>query len=92
MNSKEKNLLDLKHSLYQTKAALFFSMGLGSAIALFFGIRQLTDDIIFPILISAICLIIFVSIAIKNFAKCNKIQKRIEIFIRLEKQKLMDRT
>ncbi len=78
MNSKEKNLLDLKHSLYTTKASLFFSIGVGGAIAIFFGVRQLINDTSLPLLIGNIWLIIFVWVAISHFARCENIQKELE--------------
>ena len=37
MNSTVKNLLDLKHSIYQTKGALFFGIGIGGWTAISFG-------------------------------------------------------
>ena len=60
MNSSEKNLLDLKHSLYSTKAALFFSIDFGGFIALLFGLMQLTDDLLISLLTSVTWLNIFV--------------------------------
>ena len=78
MNSKEKNLLDLKHSLYSTKASLFFSIGVGGAIAIFFGIKQLIQDTMLSLLVANIWFIIFGWVAIIYFYRCNKIQKEIE--------------
>ena len=79
MNSKQKNLLDLRHSFYSTKASLFFSIGVGGFIALFFGIKQLIQQNIgLSFLIADIWLIIFVWIAIKNFNECEKIQRKIK--------------
>ncbi|MEK6820283.1 MAG: hypothetical protein AABX71_01065 [Nanoarchaeota archaeon] len=78
MNSKQKNLLDLKHSLYSTKASLFFSIGVGGAIALFFGIKQLIEEAALPILVANIWFIIFVWVSIIHFNKCEKIQKKIK--------------
>ena len=78
MNYKEKNLLDLKHSLNSTKASIFFSIGVGGGIAIFFGIKQLVTDIMIPLLIADIWLIIFVLVAIIHFARCDNIQKELE--------------
>ena len=78
MEHEKKNLLDLKHSLYTTKASLFFSIGVGGAIAIFFGLWQLTSDNFLSLLISNIWLIIFVWIAINHFSKCVNIQKELE--------------
>jgi len=77
MNSSEKNLLDLKHSLYSTKAALFFSIGFGGFLAILFGLIQLTNDILISTLSSLIWLNVFVWIAIKYFVECSKIQEKI---------------
>lgn len=77
MNFKEKNLLDLRHSLHSTKASLFFSIGAGGGIALFFGISQLTKEMIVPLLTANIWLIIFVWVSIIHFNECSKIQKEI---------------
>tara|TARA_Y100000310_G_C20478914_1_gene713751 strand:+ start:508 stop:765 length:258 start_codon:yes stop_codon:yes gene_type:complete len=78
MNSEEKNLLDLKHSLYSTKASLFFSIGVGGAIALFFGIKQLVNDTIGPLLTADIWLVVFVWLSIIHFSRCVNIQKEIK--------------
>ena len=85
MDSKEKNLLDLKHSLNSTKASLFFSIGAGGAIALFFGIRQLVENVVLPVLIADIWLIIFVWVSITYFSKCEKIQKEIKNSLKTRK-------
>lgn len=78
MKAKEKNLLDLQHSLYSTKASVFFSIGIGGAIALFFGIKEMAQEgIVIPILISLIWLIIFAWFAIAYFNECNKIHRKI---------------
>jgi len=86
MNNKEKNLLDLKHSLYITKASLFFSIGVGGAIALFFGLKELIKDWILPILIADIWLIVFVWISIIHFSRCDNIQKELEEYLKKNKK------
>ena len=85
MDSIEKNLLDLQHSLYSTKASLFFSIGVGGAIAIFFGIREMSIKMI-NVLIPLIWLIPFVWLAINYFVRCSGIQKEIENFIKLGKK------
>jgi len=77
MNNKEKNLLDLRHSLYITKASLFFSIGVGGAIALFFGLQQLINDILLSLFVGNIWFIIFVWLSIIHFSRCEKLQKEI---------------
>ena len=78
MNSQEKNLLDLKHSLYVTKASLFFGIGVGGAIALFFGLKKLNDNFFLSFLVGNVWLIIFVWISIIHFSRCGNIQKELE--------------
>ena len=78
MNSEEKNLLDLKHSLYSTKGALFFSIGIGGAIAIFFGLWQLIEDTKLPILIAEVWIVILGWMSIKYFNRCSEIQIKIE--------------
>ena len=77
MNSLEKNLLDLKHSLSSTKASLFFSIGVGGFLAILFGLLQLKASTLMSILISIIWLDIFVWISIKYFIECGNIQNII---------------
>ncbi len=83
MNSLEKNLLDLKHSLSSTKASLFFSIGVGGFLAILFGLLQLKTDTLTSILVSAVWLDIFVWISIKYFIRCSKIQEEINNKIRI---------
>ena len=78
MNSLEKNLLDLRHSLSSTKASLLFSIGVGCSIALFFRLLQVIDNKLIIFLVSYFWLVILVSISLKHFFQCTKIQKRIE--------------
>lgn len=78
MNSKEKNLLDLKHSLSQTKGALFLSIGIGSGIAIFFGGRQIGITTINSFVTSLLFSLGFVYTSIKHFIRCNDIQDKIE--------------
>ena len=77
MDSLKKNLLDLRHSLSSTKAAIFFSVGFGGFLALLFGLIQLTNEILISFLVSITWLNLFSWIAIKHFAECEKIQKEI---------------
>lgn len=77
MNSLEKNLLDLQHSLSLIKASLFFSIGVGGFLAILFGFLQLGINALWSVLISIIWLDIFVWISINHFIKCSKIQDKI---------------
>ena len=78
MNHLEKNLLDLRHSLSTTKASLFFGIGFGGALALFFGFMQLIEDTFTALLIAEVWLIIFVWRGINYFVECGKIQDEIK--------------
>lgn len=85
MNSEKKNLLDLQHSLSQTKGALFLSIGIGSWIAIFFGGKQVGIATITSFIIAGLFSVPFIFRAIKHFTKCNKIQKKIWEFIQRTK-------
>lgn len=82
MNSKEKNLLDLKHSLSLTKGALFLSIGIGSSIAIFFGAKQLELSFTNSFIVSTFFLLPFITQSIKHFIICNEIQDSIKSSIR----------
>lgn len=78
MKELEKNLLDLRHSLYQSKAVLFFAVGLGSEISIFFGSLQLEIDAITSSILALMFTILFLNQSFKNFNECYKIQEKIE--------------
>jgi len=78
MKSKEKNILDLQHSLSQTKGALFLSIGIGGGIALFFGGKQMNITSINSFVIALLFSLPFIYQSIKHFTNCNKIQENIK--------------
>lgn len=77
MNRYEKNLLDLKHSFYQSKATLFFAVGLGSGISIFFSSLQLEIDSLTSFILALMVTILFLKKSFENFNECYKIQGKI---------------
>ena len=47
MDELEKNLLDLKHSLFSTKGSILFTIGIAGGLSILFGQRILLPPIIF---------------------------------------------
>jgi len=82
MDFLHKNLLDLQHSLFSTKGAILFTLGIGGAISIISLLNQIdfqnSIPQLIPIVIGIIWFAIFGSLAIKQFSECNKIQKRIK--------------
>lgn len=78
MNLKKKNLLDLQHSLAQTKGALFLSIGIGGGIAVFFGGEQIGISTINSFIIALLFSSPFVFRSTKLFNKCSIIQEKIK--------------
>lgn len=81
MDALAKNVFDLRHSLNLTKGSMFLSVGIGGAIAIFFGLREviINEQLFYmSFLLSFIWLMIFGWVAILHFERCNKIQKIIE--------------
>ncbi len=78
MNLKKKNLLDLQHSLDQTKGALFLSVGIGGGIAVFFGGIQLEIAAINSFVIALLFSLPFIFQSIKHFDNCSAIQEKIK--------------
>lgn len=78
MNVKEKNLLDLKHSLSLTKGALFLSIGIGSGIAILLGTKQIGISMIYSLILSIFFASIFIYSSIIHFTKCSNIQNKIK--------------
>jgi len=76
MDILEKNLLDLQHSLFSTKGAILFTIGIGGAISIISLLNNFAEDP-FPLLLGLIWFIIFGAISIIQFYKCNKIQNRV---------------
>ncbi|MAH47612.1 hypothetical protein CMI37_17465 [Candidatus Pacearchaeota archaeon] len=77
MDAIEKNILDLQHSLSQSKATLFFNLGIGSGIAIFFGSIQLEILPIKSFIIALLFSLLFINKSIKYFSRCSKIQNYI---------------
>ncbi len=73
----EKNLLDLQHSLSQTKAALYLSLGIGGGIAIFFGGKQIGIGTLNSFITALFFSLPFIFYSMKNFDRCNRIQRRI---------------
>ena len=78
MNDLEKNLLDLQHSLFSVKGSIFFGIGIGGSLTLFFGLNQIIKERYISILISLIWVIIFGWITVLQFVKCNQIQEKVK--------------
>ena len=81
MDNLEKNLLDLRHSLYNTQGALYLSVGIAGGLALFFGSLQLELSPLTAFFISIFFSLPFISISIRKFIECKKIQDKIEKLI-----------
>ena len=77
MNSEEKNLLDLQHSLSLTKGALFLSIGIGGSISLFLGLKD-TISLKMSIAIISVFSTPFIYKYIAHFENCKEIQKKIK--------------
>lgn len=82
MNIFKKNLLDLQHSFYLTKASLFFSIGAGGALAIFFGLIQIGIDTLSIAFVSSFWFVIFTWLSIIHFSRCEKIQDNINALIK----------
>jgi len=74
MDSLKKNFLDLRHSFFQTKGALFFGLGIGGGIALFFGAKQMGVDIFVSFFLALFFSFLFIYMSIKKFNRCKDIQ------------------
>jgi len=85
MKAIEKNLLDLQRSLSQTKGSLFFSVGIGSGVAIFFGGKQLGIPPLTSFIIAELFSFLFILRSIQHFTKCGLIQKQIEEYLTSKK-------
>lgn len=86
MEKFEKNLLDLKHSLFSTKGSILFTIGIAGGLSILFGSKDFISPNYLRILISIIWILIFGGVAINFFNKCEEIHTNIKEYINLEKR------
>lgn len=77
MEPLEKNLMDLQHSLFSTKGAVLFTIGIGGAISIIALLKEFAEEP-FPLLLGLIWFCIFGALSIIQFSECNKIQNKIK--------------
>ncbi|MEK6860831.1 MAG: hypothetical protein AABY07_02560 [Nanoarchaeota archaeon] len=74
----EKNLYDLKHDLNLTKAGTFLGLAFTSWIVVFFSTQEFFDSKSLSLALSTVVSIIFLTMAIIMFNRCDEIYNKIE--------------
>ena len=75
--NKEKNILDLEHSISLTKAGTFLALAFSSWFALFFGMKEFSYAPRFSALIASLVAFLFLIYSFAFFNTCHKIHQRI---------------
>lgn len=76
---KEKNLLDLEHSVSLTKAGTFLALAFTSWFALFFGMKEFSFSSSFSATMATFVALIFFMYAFRYFKTCDDIHQQIRL-------------